>query len=138
MVQINGRKFTVADRSFFSICSTPINQYIISSAGLVFPLQQFDVMLLGGYSRIDGVAANSIYEVSEEQAASAIPQGASRVPSPAGDGGSRLFADVSDSTQVRALFEAAEARFGRVDVLINNAGWTTVVPALGERIALSK
>ena len=50
----------------------------------------------GGYSRIDGVSANSIYEVSEEQAASAIPQGASRVPSPAGDGASRLFADVSE------------------------------------------
>lgn len=40
----------------------------------------------------------------------------------AGGAAIAVQADVSDSAQVRALFEAAEARFGRVDVLINNAG----------------
>jgi hypothetical protein len=61
MVQINGRKFSVADRRFFSIYSTPMNQYIISSAGLVVPLQQFDVMLLGGY----GLARYEVHTVNQ-------------------------------------------------------------------------
>ena len=37
-------------------------------------------------------------------------------------------ADISDQAQGRALVDAALERFGRLDVLVNNAGWTTVVP----------
>lgn len=37
-------------------------------------------------------------------------------------------ADISDQDQVRALVDATLDRFGRLDYLINNAGWTTVVP----------
>jgi NAD(P)-dependent dehydrogenase (short-subunit alcohol dehydrogenase family) len=40
--------------------------------------------------------------------------------------------DVSDPGQCEALVEAAVARFGRVDVLVNNAGVSSVVPALRE------
>jgi NAD(P)-dependent dehydrogenase (short-subunit alcohol dehydrogenase family) len=36
--------------------------------------------------------------------------------------------DVTDATSVARLFEAAEAAFGRVDVLVNNAGVTKQVP----------
>jgi ketoreductase RED2 len=36
-------------------------------------------------------------------------------------------ADISDPEQGRALIDATIARFGRLDVLVNNAGWTTVV-----------
>ena len=41
-----------------------------------------------------------------------------------GDGGRALTAkaDVSDPTAVRSMFDAAEAAFGGVDVLVNNAG----------------
>jgi 3-oxoacyl-[acyl-carrier protein] reductase len=41
-----------------------------------------------------------------------------------GDGGSALAvqADVADATAVKAMFDAAIAAFGRVDVLVNNAG----------------
>src|SRR4051794_6331643 len=41
-------------------------------------------------------------------------------------GGSALafVADVSDAAQVEALFEATLARFGTLDVLVNNAGLT--------------
>jgi 2-deoxy-D-gluconate 3-dehydrogenase len=38
--------------------------------------------------------------------------------------------DVSEVDQVRAMIEAAKNGFGRVDVLVNNAGWTGTTPAL--------
>ncbi len=37
-------------------------------------------------------------------------------------------ADISDQAQGHALLDATIAQFGRLDYLINNAGWTTVVP----------
>jgi NAD(P)-dependent dehydrogenase (short-subunit alcohol dehydrogenase family) len=40
--------------------------------------------------------------------------------------------DVADPTSCRLLVDAAMAEFGRVDVLINNAGVGTAVPALRE------
>ncbi|MBI4935414.1 MAG: SDR family oxidoreductase [Actinobacteria bacterium] len=36
--------------------------------------------------------------------------------------------DISDAAQCQALLDATVARFGRLDLLVNNAGWTTVVP----------
>jgi ketoreductase RED2 len=36
-------------------------------------------------------------------------------------------ADISDQAQGRALVERAVDRFGRLDVLVNNAGWTRIV-----------
>jgi NAD(P)-dependent dehydrogenase (short-subunit alcohol dehydrogenase family) len=38
--------------------------------------------------------------------------------------------DVGDVVQVRALMDQAVAAFGRIDILINNAGWTGTGPAL--------
>lgn len=45
-------------------------------------------------------------------------------------GASALYvqADISDQEQGRALLAATIDRFGRLDYLVNNAGWTTVVP----------
>ncbi|MCP3939363.1 MAG: SDR family oxidoreductase [Actinomycetia bacterium] len=37
-------------------------------------------------------------------------------------------ADISDQDQDRALIDTTIDRFGQLDILINNAGWTTVVP----------
>ena len=37
-------------------------------------------------------------------------------------------ADISDQAQGQALIRATIERFGQLDMLINNAGWTTVVP----------
>ncbi|MGZ4474314.1 MAG: SDR family NAD(P)-dependent oxidoreductase [Nocardioides sp.] len=36
--------------------------------------------------------------------------------------------DVTDATQVRAAFDAAVARFGGVDVVVNNAGFANLAP----------
>ncbi len=49
--------------------------------------------------------------------------------------GSRALAvstDVADPEQCQALVDAAMAEFGRVDVLVNNAGVGTAVPAIHE------
>ncbi|MDT7536648.1 MAG: hypothetical protein QOI82_233 [Actinomycetota bacterium] len=43
-------------------------------------------------------------------------------------GGSYLQADVADETQARGLIEQVLADHGRLDVLINNAGTTQVIP----------
>ncbi len=37
-------------------------------------------------------------------------------------------ADIADQDQGRALLDATIERFGHLDLLVNNAGWTTVVP----------
>lgn len=37
-------------------------------------------------------------------------------------------ADISDKEQGQALLDATIERFGKLDLLVNNAGWTTVVP----------
>ncbi len=37
-------------------------------------------------------------------------------------------ADIADQAQGRALLDATVEAFGGLDILINNAGWTTVVP----------
>ena len=42
-------------------------------------------------------------------------------------GGTYVQADISDRAQCDALVEAALSAHGRLDVLVNNAGWTTVV-----------
>jgi NAD(P)-dependent dehydrogenase (short-subunit alcohol dehydrogenase family) len=43
-------------------------------------------------------------------------------------GGTYLQADVADETQARGLIEQVLAQHGRLDVLINNAGTTQVIP----------
>jgi ketoreductase RED2 len=37
-------------------------------------------------------------------------------------------ADISDPDQCRRLLDATIERFGKLDLLVNNAGWTTLVP----------
>ncbi|MEL6984239.1 MAG: SDR family oxidoreductase, partial [Actinomycetota bacterium] len=39
-----------------------------------------------------------------------------------------IQADIADQAQGQALLDGTIEAFGRLDILINNAGWTTVVP----------
>jgi NAD(P)-dependent dehydrogenase (short-subunit alcohol dehydrogenase family) len=41
-----------------------------------------------------------------------------------------VLTDVSDTRQIHALMKQAHERFGRLDVLVNNAGWTGTTLAL--------
>ena len=40
-----------------------------------------------------------------------------------------VAADVTDQAQAKALMESAVREYGRLDYLINNAGWSQRVPA---------
>lgn len=41
-----------------------------------------------------------------------------------------VLTDVSEPAQLTSLMETAKRTFGRIDVLVNNAGWTGTTPAL--------
>jgi 3-oxoacyl-[acyl-carrier protein] reductase len=58
------------------------------------------------------VVVNDVDEARADQVAQALPGGQAIA----------MTADVSSKVQVDALFDAAVARFGTVDVLVNNAG----------------
>ena len=50
-----------------------------------------------------------------------------RVAAELGDRACYVQADIADRDQARRLIDATVARFGGLDVLVNNAGWTTRV-----------
>lgn len=52
------------------------------------------------------------------------PSDGERVASSAPDAISFLKADVTSASDWDALFDAAKSRYGRIDILINNAGTT--------------
>lgn len=49
-----------------------------------------------------------------------------------GGGAIAVRTDVTDRTSVDAMTEEVMARFGRIDVLVSNAGWDTVSPFLDQ------
>ena len=71
----------------------------------------------------EGAAVIVNYSKSEERAKEVID----RIDAMGGQA-AEIQADVSRDHQARQLIEKAVARFGRLDVLINNAGWTRFIP----------
>lgn len=67
------------------------------------------------------VAVN--YHHSRQAAESVVSQIRS-----AGGAGISIHADVSKEAEVRGMIAQVEREFGRLDVLVNNAGWSTRVP----------
>ena len=64
------------------------------------------------------VVVNSASSVDAgERLAASLPHGAIYVQ-----------ADISDKSQCQALIDSTLAAYGRIDLLVNNAGWTTLVP----------
>ena len=71
------------------------------------------------YSRNDAGAANTARQVQEAH-------------SEGGFDGARILthkADVSDESSVKAMFEAVLSEWGRLDVMINNAGIQKAAPS---------
>jgi 3-oxoacyl-[acyl-carrier protein] reductase len=71
----------------------------------------------------EGAAVIVNYSKSEERAQEVVD----RIDAMAGRAAA-VQADVSHDNQARQLIEKAVAHFGRLDILINNAGWTRFIP----------
>ena len=71
----------------------------------------------------EGAAVVVNYSKSEERAKEVVD----RIDAMGGQAVD-IRADVSRDSQARQLIEKAVASFGRLDVLINNAGWTRFIP----------
>jgi 3-oxoacyl-[acyl-carrier protein] reductase len=71
----------------------------------------------------EGAAVIVNYSKSEERAKEVIDGIVAM-----GGRAAAVQADVSRDSQARQLIETAVARFGRLDILINNAGWTRFIP----------
>ena len=71
----------------------------------------------------EGAAVIVNYSKSKQQAYEVVE----RIEAMGGQAAA-IQADVSRDSQARQLIEKAVARFGRLDILINNAGWTRFIP----------
>ena len=73
----------------------------------------------------EGAAVIVNYSKSEERAKEVVE----RIDAMGGQA-AHIQADVSRDSQARQLVEKTIARFGRLDILINNAGWTRFIPQI--------
>lgn len=71
----------------------------------------------------EGAAVAVNYRASREEAEEAAAE-----IEAAGGTALALQADVADERQVRAMVAEVEKRWGRLDVLVNNAGWSKLTP----------
>lgn len=95
-------------------------------------LQDRIALVTGGGSGIGRAIALRFAEEGARVVVNDVKKDAAEgvVSSLSGGQGLAIQADVSDSAQVRAMFEEVERVMGRLDVLVNNAGITLAKPAL--------
>ena len=70
----------------------------------------------------EGIARKFVAEGAKVIVADRDGEGAARAAKALGDAAFGLRADVTLAADVKAMFEAAQSRFGGLDILINNAG----------------
>ena len=63
------------------------------------------------------------YHESETSASSVVDEIRAK-----GSRADKIRADITDLDEVKKMFEQVSERFGRLDVLVNSAGWTVYVP----------
>jgi 3-oxoacyl-[acyl-carrier protein] reductase len=92
------------------------------------------VLVVGGAGSIGAVTARQFAElgaciaISHRDTAEEAAAAATVVQSLPGEGHAALVADVARTDTLKALRVAIEQRFGRLDVLVNAAGFTKPVP----------
>jgi 3-oxoacyl-[acyl-carrier protein] reductase len=92
------------------------------------------ILVVGGAGNIGAVSARLFAEfdarvaISHRNVPDEIEAAAKLVQSLPGEGHVALFADVAQTDTLRALRVEIERRYGRLDVLVNAAGFTKPVP----------
>ncbi len=90
------------------------------------------VLVIGGSGGIGAASARMFAEEGARVAITHRPgkeaEGAAILAGLAGDGHAAFPADVADTPSLIALHQAVAERFGRLDVLVNSAGFTKAIP----------
>jgi 2-hydroxycyclohexanecarboxyl-CoA dehydrogenase len=80
-----------------------------------------------GRALVEGLAADGLNVVIVDLRRAEAEETAAAVAA-AGGQALAIEGDVADTASVNAAVDAAEERFGHVDVLVNNAGWDDLMP----------
>jgi 2-hydroxycyclohexanecarboxyl-CoA dehydrogenase len=92
-------------------------------------LKERVVFVTGGARGIGrAIAGRLVQEGAQVAIADLDAEGATRAAHELGDTAYGVHVDIADSASVSAAVGAALARFGRLDALVNNAGWDKVEP----------
>lgn len=73
----------------------------------------------------EGIAKRFVAEGAKVVVADIDSKAAERVAAEIGSGAASIQTDVTSASDVKAMFNLAEDKFGRLDILINNAGYTS-------------
>jgi 3-oxoacyl-[acyl-carrier protein] reductase len=95
--------------------------YLISLEGKV-------ALVVGGAGGIGRAAGRMFAEAGAKVALTHRPGKAADVSGLPGEGHAAFAADVADTTSLLALRDAMKERYGRLDILVNAAGFTKPVP----------
>jgi 3-oxoacyl-[acyl-carrier protein] reductase len=89
-------------------------------------------LVVGGAGAIGAAVARMLAEAGAKVAITQMPGGeaaaVSLIQSLPGEGHAWFFADVADTSTLLALRDAVQDRYGRLDILINAAGFTKPIP----------
>jgi 2-deoxy-D-gluconate 3-dehydrogenase len=121
-IGVNGLRSAVATRKFNLMSNLPLQ------ANHVFDLFRLDgkvALVTGAASGLGTAIAIALGQAGAKVAVHGNRRAADETAATIGSEATAFQADLSSTTGAKSLFDAVRKRFGRVDILINNAGTIT-------------